>query len=147
MESAQLEVFVRPFPTSPQGRKPISTSGGTRPNWSRGGRELLYQEGDRIMSVSYTPKGNSFEAAPPRVRVQKLGANEEDWDLAPDGRIAASVPLPAQEAATPRAPEHHVVFIENFFDGEGLDRSRRRRRAQRNLNRLSSLPAEAIVYL
>ena len=115
-ESRQLEVVVRPFPTSGQSKRTISTSGGTRPNWSGDGRELLYQEGDRIMSVSYTANGNSFEAAPPRVRVEKLGANEDDWDLATDGRIAATVALATQEAATPPPAEHHVVFVENFFD-------------------------------
>jgi hypothetical protein len=45
--------------------------------------------------------------------VEKVGAVQ--WDLAPDGRIVAAVPVPAQPGAAPPG-EHHVVYLQNFFD-------------------------------
>jgi serine/threonine-protein kinase len=56
-ESGQYEVFVRPFPDVSSGRWQVSTGGGTRPLWSRNGRELFYMATSgttdaAIMSVS-----------------------------------------------------------------------------------------------
>jgi Tol biopolymer transport system component len=114
-ESGKNEVYVRTFPqpASGQGGKwVISTTGGQNPVWSRNGRELLYQAGDQIMSVSYTTKGDSFVPDKPRVWLAKLGGTQ--WDLAPDGkRIAVVTPMSTPE--TPKA-DHEVVFLQNFFD-------------------------------
>jgi serine/threonine-protein kinase len=113
-ESGRNEVVVRAFPApaSGQGGKwLVSTNGGTLPHWSRNSRELLYQEGDRIMVVGYTANGGSFAADKPRVRLEKLGGTF--WDLAPDGRIAVLTPV---ESAKSPAADHTVVFLENFFD-------------------------------
>jgi dipeptidyl aminopeptidase/acylaminoacyl peptidase len=112
-ESNRLEVEVRAFPApaSGQGGKwLVSRNGGRLPRWSRNSRELLYQEGDRILAVSYTVNGDSFVADKPHVRLEKLGGSF--WDLAPDGRIA--VVAPVDSAKTPA--DHTVVFLENFFD-------------------------------
>ena len=73
----------------------------------RNGRELLYREGDRIMSVTYSAKGNAFAADKPRVYLEKAGL---EWDVAPDGRIAVIEPVPPQPGDAPSA-EHHVVFL------------------------------------
>jgi serine/threonine-protein kinase len=118
-ESKRLEVNVRAFelPASGQPRRwTISTNGGTRPVWSKG--ELLYQEGDRIMAVRYTVNGNEFRPQTPQVRVEKLGAGPDEWDLAPNGRIAVVTPIVGDAKAGPDAPQpdHSVVFVQNFVD-------------------------------
>jgi dipeptidyl aminopeptidase/acylaminoacyl peptidase len=113
-ESGRDEVVVRAFPApaSGQGGKwLVSTNGGTLVRWSRNSRELLYQEGDRLMAVSYTVNGDSFVADKPRVRIEKLGGTT--WDVAPDGRIAILTPV---ESAQAPSTEHTVVFLQNFFD-------------------------------
>jgi len=117
-ESGKFEVYVRAFPppASGQGGKwQISTSGGSRPLWSRNGRELFYQEVpalDRLMVVNYSVNGDSFVAEKPRVWIEKLpGA---DIDLAPDGkRVAVLVPVDTPEA---QRAAHEVTFVFNFFD-------------------------------
>ncbi len=56
-ESGKNEVYVRAFPppSAGQGGKwQISNSGGSAPEWSRNGHDLLYLSGDQIMAVSYT---------------------------------------------------------------------------------------------
>lgn len=90
----------------------MSNNGGTAPRWSRNGRELLYREGDRIMSVTYNANGDAFTADKPRVYLEKAGLQ---WDVAPDGRIAMVEPVPPQPGDASEA-EHHVVFLERFLD-------------------------------
>ena len=52
-ESGRSEVYVRPFPNVEKRRIQVSTGGGTRPLWSRTGRELFYYVApDTIMAVS-----------------------------------------------------------------------------------------------
>jgi serine/threonine-protein kinase len=109
--SGSDEVYVRRFPDT-GAQWPISNNGGTQPVWSRNGRDLLYRSGDRIMAVSYTVKGDSFNAEKPRVWIEKLGGME--WDLAPDGKsVVVLTPVETNEAVK---QDHEVVFLFNFFD-------------------------------
>src|SRR5258706_672343 len=50
-ETGQSEVYVQPYP-GPGGKWQISNNGGTRPRWSRDGKELFYRRGDSIMAAS-----------------------------------------------------------------------------------------------
>jgi len=87
--------------------------------WSRSGRELLFESLDnRIMVAAYTVQGDSFIRDKPRLWSEKALANTVNFsknvDLAPDGkRIVAVMPASGGEA---QQPQHHVVFLENFFD-------------------------------
>jgi hypothetical protein len=117
-ESGKDEVCVRAFPppaSGQDGKWQISNSGGTYPQWSRNGHELIYQTGvqpGQLMAVSYSAKGDSFVAEKPRVWIEKLGGF--DCDLPPDGKhVAVLTPVKLPEALN---AEHEVVFFENFFD-------------------------------
>ena len=119
-ESGTEDVYVRPFPPPASGqgsRWQVSNTGGTSPRWSRNGRELMYQAGDQIMAVSYTVSGDAFVADKPRVWIAALGGPTtiaNVWDLAPDGkRVLVVTPV---EGADATKAEHHVVFLQNFFD-------------------------------
>ena len=59
-ESGQFEVYVRPFPAVDSGRWQISSEGGTRPLWSRSGRELFFLTPAYRMSVVAIQPGSSF---------------------------------------------------------------------------------------
>ncbi len=49
-ESGRPEVFVQPVP-GPGPKIQVSVDGGTDPLWRRGGRELYYRNGDKMMIV------------------------------------------------------------------------------------------------
>ena len=49
-ESGRSEIYVEPVP-GPGGRRQISTEGGTQPRWVRNGREIVYRNGTKMMSV------------------------------------------------------------------------------------------------
>jgi hypothetical protein len=87
--------------------------------WSRGRRELFFESMEnRIMVASYTVQRDSFIRDKPRLWSEKALSNTANFsknvDLAPDGkRIVAVMPAEGSEA---QQPQHHVVFLENFFD-------------------------------
>ena len=67
------------------------------------------------MAAGYTVSGDAFVADKPRVWIAALGgAAIGGWDLAPDGkRVLVATPV---ESADATKAEHHVVFLQNFFD-------------------------------
>ena len=59
---------MRPFPDVAAGRCEVSTGGGTRPLWSRDGREMFYLDaGRRLTAVPVEPRA-SFHAGALRQR-------------------------------------------------------------------------------
>ena len=88
-ESGQTEIYVRPFPDVDAAREQVSTGGGTRPLWSRDGRELYYWvEPGTIMAVP-VDAGDDFTAGRPEVAVQGTlsspGVASRFYDASPDG--------------------------------------------------------------
>ena len=115
-ESTTNQIFVQPFP-GPGGREQISTTGGTFPTWSPTRHELFYLAPDnRIMVVSYTVAGDSFNATKPQLwSAQPIlsRARYRSLNLHPDGErfvVAAST------GAHTENKRDKVVFIFNFFD-------------------------------
>jgi len=86
--SSRQEIYVAPFP-GPGARHQVSTDGGTEPLWSRDGRELFFQNGTQLMSVSVAP-GGAFTASAPRLvhegRFLKTINGNTSWSLTPDGK-------------------------------------------------------------
>lgn len=117
-ESGDYQVWVRPFPPNPSGGKwQVSHSGGMYPIWSANTGELFFRtEDNQVMVASYAVHGDSFVSETPRewskTQLANIGPNA-NYDVAPDGkRIIAVLPAPAAE----QKPQHHVVFLLNFFD-------------------------------
>jgi hypothetical protein len=65
-ESGRIEIYVRPVPRGNSGRLHISPAGGTRPAWSRDGRELFYLDASNALtSVAVRTSGSTFSAGRP----------------------------------------------------------------------------------
>ncbi len=85
-ESGRNEVYVQSL-LDDGGKWQISTDGGSRPAWTRGGRELIYQGGDRKLLAVDIRLEPTFQAGTPnplfdpRARVQPFQA----WDVSADG--------------------------------------------------------------
>ena len=85
-ESGRNEVYVQSL-LDDGGKWQISTDGGSRPAWTRGGRELIYQGNDRKLLAVDVRLEPTFEAGTPtplfdpRARVQNFQA----WDVSADG--------------------------------------------------------------
>jgi serine/threonine-protein kinase len=106
------EVYVRAFPDKGNLWK-ISNSGGTRPLWSRGTHELLYQLNGQVLAVNWSEKNGAFVPEKPRVWAAKAGGTVTD--LSADGRRMLVV-APVNSAAAGPEPEHHVMLFQNFLE-------------------------------
>jgi Tol biopolymer transport system component len=81
-ESGRFQVYVRP--ATPGGREwQVSIDGGTDPVWGPRGRELLYRNGDRMMAVAVSTKGE-FQSETPVLLFE--GRFEADYALDPGGQ-------------------------------------------------------------
>ena len=90
-ESNRDEVYVVSFPDK-GGKWLISTGGGTKPVWSRDGRELYYYSADgKIMAVPITP-GAQFRFGVPRPLFDvRLATATVSFDVSTDGRFLLPV--------------------------------------------------------
>ena len=112
-ESGRFEVYLRPFPEG-SGQWLVSNGGGTRPRWSRGGREIVYLDGDRVMAVDLSLD----RAAPGLGQPKELFRRTLDsmfgvpaFDVTPDGESFVIVE-PGPRTARP----DHLVLVQNFDD-------------------------------
>jgi serine/threonine-protein kinase len=94
-ESGQPEVYVRPYPNIDDGRWQISTSHGTRPAWSRNGRELFFLDrADRLSVAPIAVNGGTLVPGTPRRLLDRAyfpgfttrGSNIRGYDVSPDGQ-------------------------------------------------------------
>jgi serine/threonine-protein kinase len=112
-ESGQAEVYLAPFPDVTASKKQVSTQGGTRPVWSKDGRELFYYvEPGTIMSVPVTLEP-TLTLGKPTVVVKGSYAvavnNGPHYDVSPDGKRFLLLKDAASTVGERRAPELHVI--------------------------------------
>jgi serine/threonine-protein kinase len=122
-ESGQMEIYVRPFPDVNAGRWQVSTGGGTRPAWSRDGRELFYLTGPpgnalkRMMRVPVRP-GATFEMGNPQLLFEGpyyTGFVGRTYDVSPDGQRFLMIKDAAATAQAGSPPPQIIVTL-NWFD-------------------------------
>jgi eukaryotic-like serine/threonine-protein kinase len=114
-ESGRDEVYVRAFPDS-AGRSQVSTDGGSGPVWGRNGRELFYQNGDKMMAAAVQTQKSTFVAARPKLLFE--GHYETDvypsyanYDVGLDGQRFLMIKTSEEERA---ATQINVVL--NWFE-------------------------------
>jgi serine/threonine-protein kinase len=116
-QSGRFEVYLRPFPEG-TAQWLVSTGGGRHPRWSRGGREIVFLDGDRVMAVDVRVAEGTPELGRPRLLFERPIAwkwGNPAYDVAPDGQ---SFVIAEPGEATPTAD--HLVLVQNF--GEELKR-------------------------
>ena len=120
-ESGRREIYVRPFPAVDSGRWQVSTSGGTKPVWSRNDRELYFVSADQqLMAVpveqgkefTYGRQTALFKVSPYYVgRSPAAALNGRTYDVAPDGRFLLIKEPPTAAAVAPT-----IVVVEHWLD-------------------------------
>jgi eukaryotic-like serine/threonine-protein kinase len=93
-ESGLSEIYVIPFPPSPEGgRWRVSTGGGVMPRWRRDGKELFYISPDSQMMAVDVSTRPVFQSGTPHSLFQTdivdtgIRTGPLSWDIAPDGRF------------------------------------------------------------
>ena len=98
-ETSRDEIYVQSFPSLGNKWK-VSVDGGSRPVWSRDGKELFYIAADRKLMVAAVKAGAAFETTAPRALFETRQSATRFFDVSPDGRRFLMIdPLP--EPVTP----------------------------------------------
>ena len=83
------QIHLRPFPNTDSGHWQVSTAGGSKPLWSRDGKELFYLDGSNALTavqVETTPSprfGNPTKLFDGRYF---NGGNGRTYDVSPNGK-------------------------------------------------------------
>jgi serine/threonine-protein kinase len=113
-ESGRVEVFIQSFPDPNLKRWKVSLEHGSEPLWTRGGRELVYRNGDSVMAVSVNLEEGS--STPPRALFAGAYPDNPGWtrprsyDVSSDGERFLMTKLPVAR------PQARIVLVLNWFD-------------------------------
>jgi serine/threonine-protein kinase len=114
-ESGQgVDVFIQSFPDPKQRRQKVSPAHGSEPMWTRGGRELVYREGDKMMAVDIDLATGA--SGQPRVLFSGPYPSNQGWtrprsyDVTPDGERFLLTKLPGEQ------PRPRIVVVLNWFE-------------------------------
>jgi len=119
-ESGQQEVYVRPFPAVDSGRWQISSEGGSRPVWSRPGRELFFvTAGNKIAVVAIqSASGFTYAKAQPLFDATNYSSAERNpfrmFDVSADGK--RFLMIRNADAAVNTVTRPSIVVVSNWFD-------------------------------
>jgi Tol biopolymer transport system component/tRNA A-37 threonylcarbamoyl transferase component Bud32 len=114
-ESGQgVDVFIQSFPDPKQKRQKVSLAHGSEPMWTRGGRELVYREGDKVMVVDID-LATGTSGSPRQLFSGPYPSNQgwtrpRSYDVTPDGERFLMTKLPADQSR-PR-----IVVVLNWFE-------------------------------
>ena len=117
-ESGQDEIYVRPFPDVSGGRSQVSNGGGTRPLWSRNGRELFYFGPNGLHNVPVTT-GSKFDAGRPVLLIARRYFAEtaflgRTYDIAPDGQRFLMI---KSGGASDDGTQHsNIIVVQDWLD-------------------------------
>ncbi len=111
--SSRTEIYVSPFP-GPGPKYRLSTDGGVEPFWSHDGRELFFQNGDRLIGVS-VGLGGGFSSSPPRIvhtgRFRRSPNYRTTSSLSSDGKRFLRIQQVEPERAITR-----IELVQNWFE-------------------------------
>jgi len=113
-EGGRVEVYVQSFPDPKVQRYKISPSYGSEPLWTRGGRELVYRQGDSVIAVSLNlPAGRIGQ--PVALFAGPYPDNPgwtrpRSYDVSSDGERFLMAKLPASR------PRPRIAVVINWFD-------------------------------
>jgi serine/threonine-protein kinase len=117
-ESGQFEVYVRPFPDVNSGRWQVSSGGGSRPLWSRDGRELFYL-GPNSALMSVPVNAGPAWSAGTAIRLFQgpyfAGAPDQTartYDVTPDGKRFLMI----RSAAAGEQASESLVVVQNWSE-------------------------------
>jgi serine/threonine-protein kinase len=117
-DSGQFEIYVRPFPEVNSGRWQVSTTGGTRPVWTRSGQELVYVSPTGALMGVDVGRGSSWGGTTPTMVVKQGYYTNLSWwgrsyDVSSDGqRFLMIKEGGADGAATPTS----IIVVQHWIE-------------------------------
>ncbi|MDH4046168.1 MAG: hypothetical protein OEW06_17110, partial [Gemmatimonadota bacterium] len=108
-ESGNSEIYITAYPEVARGRRQVSAGGGDEPRWTRGGRELVYRSGRRMMAVTVDPATGELGSPTVLFTGDFMDSNEWGYDVTPDGERFLMLRRP------PGTEPRQVIVVTNWF--------------------------------
>ncbi|MGH7652261.1 MAG: protein kinase domain-containing protein [Gemmatimonadaceae bacterium] len=113
-ESGQAEIYVVPFPNTRAAKWAVSTSGGTTPKWSNGGKELFYLDATGNCVAVEVKTGPTFSVGPSttlfRATEYRTAVGLLEYAVARDDRRFLMI----RSVATNTADK--LIVVDNWFE-------------------------------
>jgi serine/threonine-protein kinase len=111
------EIYVRPFPRIADGSWQVSTDGGSRPLWTRDGRELFYLDREnKLTAVPVQTSGRAFVHGSPQrvlaVAYARPVGNSRPYDVSPNGQRFLMIKEDPKLAEEPR----RLIVVLNWLE-------------------------------
>ena len=116
-ETGRYEVYVRPYPDANSGRWQVSRNGGQAPKWARGGRELIYRDGNGAMVSAEIRPGTAFTLGEQRTLFPVPGRTANNtalWAVTPDDRRFIFIRSVGLTVAASTVPVE-VIQVDNWL--------------------------------
>lgn len=118
-ESGRYEIYIRSFPNG-AGKWQVSVNGGTKPRWSRDGKELYYVESNALMAVPVST-GQGLTLGQPQKLFESADLRSAytapNYDVAADGqRFVTVAPVEGGKTEPPK-----IRIVQNWYE-ESRDR-------------------------
>ena len=119
-DSGRFEIYVRPYPDVNSSVSVVSTTGGTKPIWTRSGQELIYVSPTGALmrvGVSRGPS-SSWSATKPSVIVKEGYFTNPVWwgrsyDISPDGQSFLLIKEGGPEKSAAPA---NIIVVQHWVD-------------------------------
>jgi serine/threonine-protein kinase len=108
-ESGSSEVYITGYPDVTRDRRQVSADGGLEPRWTRGGRELVYRIGRRMMAVAVDPASGELGTPAQLFSGDYMDSDEWSYDVTPDGERFLMLRRP------PGTEPRQVIVVTNWF--------------------------------
>jgi eukaryotic-like serine/threonine-protein kinase len=117
-DSGRFEIYVRPYPDVNSSISLVSTTGGTKPIWTRSGQELIYVSRTGALMRVGVPRGPTWSATKPSVVVKDGYFTNPTWwgrsyDVSPDGQRFLMIKEGSPEE---NAQPTSLVVVQHWFE-------------------------------
>jgi serine/threonine-protein kinase len=117
-DSGSFEIYVRPYPDINRSLTVVSTSGGTKPLWTRNGQELIYVSPTGALMRVGVSRGPSWSATTPTVVVKEGYFTNPVWwgrsyDVSPDAQRFLMI---KEGGADGSAAPPNIVVVQHWIE-------------------------------
>jgi serine/threonine-protein kinase len=114
-ESGQgIDVFIQSFPDPQLRRQKVSLAHGSEPAWTRGGRELVYREGGKVVAVAIDPATGAVGS--PRVLFSGPYVDNPGWTRPRSYDVTADGLRFLMTRTPPDPPRPRILLVLNWFE-------------------------------
>jgi len=113
-EEGDFSVYVQPYPPTGAKYKISARTGADSPLWTPDGKQIIFADGRRLMSVDVQTKPSFAFTEPKALNIEIENTQGRPYDITPDGKQFLVMQRAAESTTTERAVQQINVVL-NWF--------------------------------